>query len=287
MNRSELLTLATTITILAVTQCPMARADITSFNVFKDASYQQTSDAQPTSPIGYFFSSAVVYNTAGDVGSVSTTYSGPNSPLGYTSEPGNMFLYQTGFLSKSDLDTQYPFGGPYTFNISGGTLGSQSAVLNTPSTELYPSTPYLTGNSYSQLQGLNASQADTITVNGFTPPAGADASYVFITISQTSTNATVYSQTYLSPSTSSFTFAANTFAAGTTYNIDLDYTSRIDTQNAGFGNALGVVGFDQRTEISFTTASVPEPSSLALISIGLASACMLLRRRRSQIACRG
>jgi hypothetical protein len=162
---------------------------------------------------------------------------GSASPLTLTSSPGNNFNYSASFASQAAMDAAFPLGIPYTFQISGGTLGTESASLNTPGAALNSAIPFLAGSSYSQLQGLNAALSDTVGINGFSPVAGTTESFAFFTITRQSDNAVVFQQGFLSPGTTSIFVAANTLAASTAYKIDLDYSSRITTANAGFGTA--------------------------------------------------
>jgi hypothetical protein len=261
-----------------------AQASITFYDVFTNNSYLQTSNAQPSTATGFFATATLSYNTAGNVGNAQVVTGGSTSPLTLTSSPGNNFDYSASFPTQAAMNAAFPLGSPYTFQIGGGTLGTQSASLNTPGAALFSVIPFLTGSSYSQLQGLNPTLSDTIGINGFSPVAGTTESFVFITITRQSDNALVFQQSFLSPSTTSIFLAANTLAAGTAYNIDLDYSSRITTANAGFGGASSLIGFEQRTEIGFSTGSgVPEPSSLALTLAGvcMASAVLAFQKRRS------
>jgi hypothetical protein len=259
-----------------------SRADVTNYNAFKNNEYSQTSNAQPSTAVGFFATAALSYSTAGDVANVQVATGGSTSPLTLSSTPGNNFNYGASFSSQAAMNAAFPSGNPYTFQISGGTLGTQSATLNTPSTDLFSSIPFLTGTNYSQLQGLDSTLSHTIGINGFTPVTGTTDSFIFMTITRQSDNAVVFQQSFLSASTTSINVAANTFAAGTAYNIDLDYSSRITTANAGFGTSSSLISFEQRTEIGFTTAAVPEPSSVVLTGVGAASAILVLRRRRSK-----
>ncbi len=259
-----------------------AQASVTFYDIFKNDSYSQTSNAQPSLANGFFATATLSYSTAGDVVNASVVNGGTTSPLILTSSPGNNFNYAATFASQAAMDAAFPLGNPYTFQISGGTLGTQSASLNTPATALNSVIPFLTGSSYTQLQGLNPATPDTIGINGFAPVTGTTESFAFFTITRQSDNAIVFQQGFLSPSTTSVFVAANTLAPGTAYNIDLDYSSRITTPNAGFGTGTSLIGFEQRTEIGFTTGSAaPEPSSVALSGLGLASAVLVFRRRRS------
>jgi hypothetical protein len=262
-----------------------AQASVLFYDVFTNDLYSQVSNAQPSTATGFFATASLSFSNAGDVGNVQVVTGGSTSPLTLTSAPGNNFNYAASFASQAEMDAAFPLGNPYTFQISGGTLGTQSASLNTPGTALNSVIPFLTGSSYSQLQGLNAASPDTMGVNGFAPVAGTTESFSFFTITRQADNAVVFQQSFLSPATTSIFLAANTLAAGTAYNIDLDYSSRITTANAGFGTGNSLIGFEQRTEIGFVTGSAaPEPSSfiLALMGIGMASIVLVFQRRRSK-----
>jgi hypothetical protein len=272
--------------IVALVSAGRASASaVTFYDIFTNNEYSQTSNTQPSTADGFFGTASLSYTTAGDVGAVQVVNGGSTSPLTLTSSPGNTFNYSASFSTLASMNAAFPLGSPYTFNISGGNLGTASALLNTPADALDSVIPYLTGSSYSQLQGLNPALADTIGINGFSPVAGTTDSYVFLTITRQSDNAVVFQENFLSPSTTSIALAADTLAAGTAYNIDLDYSSRITTPDAGFGTASSLIGFEQRTEIAFTTgSSVPEPSSLTLSLIGatMALAALVFQRRQSK-----
>jgi hypothetical protein len=102
----------------------------------------------------------------------------------------------------------------------------------------------------------------------------------FIGITNVATNQTVYSTS--GPNTlTSATVAANTLAPGTQYDLDIVYSDRVSTMNAGFGTATAFTGYDLRTDLLFTTAAaVPEPSIplLTAAGIGLALAARAARR---------
>jgi hypothetical protein len=262
-----------------------AQAGVTFYDVFLNNEYSQTSNAQPSTAAGFFATATLSYDTAGDVGNVQVATGGTPSPVTLTSGPGNNFNYEASFASLADMNTAFPLGSPYTFLISGGNLGTQSALLNTTGTALDSAIPFLTGTSYSDLQGLNPTSPDTIGINGFSPVSGATDSFVFLTVTRQSDNAVVFQQSFLAASTTSVLLAANTLSANTAYNIDLDYSSRITTANAGFGTGNSLLAFEQRTEVGFTTGSgVPEPSSLALVLTGaaMATAVTIFQRRRSK-----
>ncbi len=66
------------------------RADITFYNLFKVSGYDQTSDAQPTTPSGFFGTVGVDANKPADLAGGMVTSSSPLSPMTLTrGQPGN------------------------------------------------------------------------------------------------------------------------------------------------------------------------------------------------------
>jgi hypothetical protein len=271
---------------LALPAAP-ARAGITGLDGFGNILYNQTSAAPPTTP-SFFFGSRIDYSNATDITSASGN-AGPNAQT-YAFQPGTNFIFiaQTPFITQAQLNTYNGPGTPLTVNTSGG-LGNQTATVVFGPTLYSSAIPALTSSSYNLLQGLNASTAATLNFNSFTVPSGATSAFTFVTITNVSTGAVAFSQSFLSNTTTSVSLAANTLAANTSYNLEIDFSNRaastITNGSSGFVGQTFTAGYDVRTEIAFTTASpitVPEPASLALIGIGLASAALTVRGRRSK-----
>lgn len=263
--------------LLGVTALP-SRADITSYYIFKTNRINQTSDAIPTFN-DYIFSSQIRSNNSDDFTTAITTYDGPRSPLIYdvnfgsasysinssTIEPPNFYT------SLEDFNTAFPDGSVYNFEVSGGILGTQTATLNSPSTSLYPSIPYLSGTTFSQLQGLNPANSFTLTWDGFSVPSGATGSQYFF-IFPTSTGQVIFNEPFLAPNTTSLILPANTLAPNTNYRFLLGYINEIQT-DIGFGDAEGLAFFERFTNGSFSTSSVVTPlttfESSSLLGFGL------------------
>ena len=107
--------------------------------------------------------------------------------------------------------------------------------------------------------------------NSFLANAAANENDIFFTITDTSTNATVFSEGFLPGSTTSTLVPANTLTADTSYQIGLDFSSRINT----LGNGPETVQrYDDLTLLNFQTApaavtATPEPAGLLPIAFGV------------------
>lgn len=260
----------------------VARGGITEFDSYKVIQYTQTSQSQPTTPTGAFFAARLFSNNTTDATSVYGILGG-TTPLIYTTKDNSSFLYQTtNYATPAAMDAVFTPGLSDKVTLSGGTLGTQSASFNLAQDAYSSAIPYLTGGTYSALQGMNADSAVTLNFSGFTPSSAAvNEADVFIQVVRTSDNTAVYTSAALPMNTNSITFGADYFAAGTGYTISLDYSSRVDTVGAGFGGATLVQAFDQRTFVNFTTA-VPEPASLAMTALGAGLAGLGYRSRRNR-----
>jgi hypothetical protein len=271
--------------VLALT-AQAARADtISSFAFEGVVQYGQTADNAPGTNPTAFFATDINPSNAGDItaaaGTSGATATGQAS-FNYVSS-GVSANYQSGYITPAALSDYMKQGTSFVANVTGGTLAGQRASVAYGPT-LFPSAvPYLTGNTYSALQGLNASQGLTLTFNGFTAAAGASFSLSNLYIYNPATGMAYYDENLL-PGATSVLLAANTLAAGTTYDLILDYDNTVSTSNAGFGGATFMTVYDNRDFLSFTTAttaaSIPEPASLSLMAIGAAS-ILVVRRRRS------
>src|SRR5262245_8007522 len=141
------------VAVLAVCLSP-AQADITSYNLFKNVTYQQTSNAQPTMPSGFFGGPAVIANNPADLTAAVVTYSGPLSPLNLMNGGPGFFVFTKSYATQAAMDTDFSGATTYQYTISGGLLGMQTASLTTPAIDLFaPQIPFVT--NYSQLQGLD------------------------------------------------------------------------------------------------------------------------------------
>ena len=261
-----------------------ARAEITVFDVFKNTDYSQAGASQPGTPVGYFGSAAVEFNSPGDLTGAQVDSTSSNSPFTLTpSGVGAVSFASPGLATQAELDALFPNGTPYAFHITGGTFDGQAAALSTPATDAYASTvPFFTGSTYTTLQNFDPTASINLTFNPFTAAAGVNQPLTFIGITRVSDGMSVFGLSGDNTLSSAFV-GANTLAAGTQYDLSIVYSSRIVTRNAGFGGAESFVAYDVRTDLVFTTAAaVPEPGAMLSLAIGGLCALGYRWRRRGR-----
>jgi len=260
-----------------------AQAEISFFRLFKTLSYEQTSNAQPSTLAIASGDATILYNDVNDFSTAQVNSTSPLSPMALTPSFTGAVSYGQLFATSGDLDTDFPDNTIYAFGISGGTLGTDAAALNTPATSIYASqVPYFNGTTYDQLQGMDPAAPFSFTFDGYAAPVGGNTPLIFFSITRDSDGAFIYGDSGANTLTS-FLAPANTLEPNTAYTVSLIYSSRIDTPNAGFNGATAEVGYDLRTNLGFTTA-VPEPASVCLLAMTGLGLLVGSRFRRSQIA---
>jgi hypothetical protein len=238
-------------------------SSITFYSVFKDILYEQTSNVQPTSPSGYFVNGNLFSSTTDLLagGSVDSTF-----PLTAASYPSSSLGWDAGFYpSLSAMNTAFPEGSTHTFSVNTNDEGTLMDSVTLPASSLFTANvPYLT--NFSGLEGMNTAQPFTVTFPSTSPVGASNDSHIYFTIFSG------ISSLGLPNSATSFTIPAGTLLPNTTYTYELDYSNRLDTPaTGGFSPGTGSAAYDVRTDGTFTTAAIPEPSSLTLFGIALAS----------------
>jgi hypothetical protein len=246
------------------------QAALTGVDIFKNISYSQTSGAAPTSPVNFFADVEAYMANPGDFTSVSVTYPGPGSPVSLPLVTPTKFGIGPSFATQADMDAAYPFG-TYTFTAGPAT---ETAAFNYLLDAYTSDIPALDASTFAALQGMNPSQPFTFNFNAFTPNPNASVGETFLTIFGTSFGGGH------PPSTTSATMAANTLAFNTTYNWELDFSDRITATDPSSGVPT-LIGFDVRTDGSFTTAPSPEPSSMVPFAMMLLGAGVARLRKKA------
>ncbi len=263
--------------LVGATDC---RAQATNMSLFWTNYYTQDSPSTPTTPSSYGFDARLFYTTAGDYATATLSGPGTVASLPLTDFPAFTVFDSANqiFTTQADRDAAYP-NGLYSIATTGG---SPDVVVNATKTlDAYSLTvPALTASTYTALQGLDTTQGFTFNLSPYTPSPDANEADLFLNVFDNLGNA-VFSAGFLPPTMTSIFMAANTLMAGTDYTFDIVYSDRINgtDDSSGVGTALG---FDSRTDGTFTTAAVPEPASLALLGLGGLAALAARRGRRAR-----
>jgi hypothetical protein len=244
-----------------------AQAGLISVDIFTNTTFLQTSSAAPTTPSSYFFNIGGNFQNPGDFTSASATDPAIGSPQNLPIT-GTIFNQSSpSIASLATFQADYPFGTYTITALNSITSASQSGAIGYTVNLFTSAIPALTGATYTGLHGLNPSSLFTVNFNSFTPNAGATLGLTFFTIYDAGTGSVVFTDGFLSPSTTSLVLPANTLQANTLYNFELDFSDRLNGQN--MNGIFTTQGFDMRTDGSFMTAAVPEPGSLTLLLLGL------------------
>jgi len=293
-QRTRMLILTTLHLVLAsmmiALNVPLANADLTDYGLFKGVNYQQSGNTQPSAIIGALGIVSLDDDNGADFASAHVATTSPSSPFPLSVQlSGNSFGIGLGntnlskaYGTQTALDTDLPNSALYQFAVSGGTLGTKTASLTSPATDLFPSVPFFNGSIFSQLQGMHSAAPFQFAWNGFTPAAGTDSNsgQIIIDIHRVSDGKDMLSGflPFGDNTFKSFLLPANTLQPNTTYDASLVYANGILTPNAGFGGAFSQIDFATKTDLIFTT--VPEPSSLMLLAVGSLGLFAYIRRRR-------
>jgi hypothetical protein len=265
--------------LLLISSGLSARAQISFVDIYRTALLSQTgNDAAGTAYSFSYIGFDLTSETGNQYSTVQAFYPGAGSPATLANDdPSNAAHYEFtsgNFGSQAALDVAYP-KGTYSFTANGG--GPAATTMVNYANDAYSATqPYLTGTNFSALQGMNSAASFTFQLSPFTKDATTTDAFIFFNIFDVITGDVVFSSNFLSPNTSSILLPGNTLHPNTAYVFDLDYSDRVSAASPG-ADFDAILGFDVRTEGSFTTA-VPEPAVSVLALIG--ASALLLRRKR-------
>jgi hypothetical protein len=229
----------------------------TNFAIFKVTAYYQASVAPPTAPNtpnAYYFGAQ--FGTADDsaienVGLVDPA--GDNISL--TESAPDYFSFGSPFFAdKADFDAAYG-SGAYDFYVNY-TNSTDYGSVTVPAQDFYTTNiAAFTTNCWTGMQQVDPARCFNLQWNAFTPDTNTTGAYTFINVQDNVSGDTPYSANYLTPDTTTTNIPAGTLLYGRTYTVSLFFSDRQDFPNAGFGGALGTIGFDHVTQT--TLAAIP------------------------------
>jgi hypothetical protein len=193
------------------------------------------------------------------------------------------YRFQTPFLAnQAAMDAAYPFGS-YQFQASKNGGPPDSTSFSYASDHYPQSMPYLTGTDYSALQGMNPFLPFTFHFSTFNPgpPGNSDQSDIFLTIFDSTKNVQVFNKGFLPATTTSVTVPAGTLTPGDSFTYELIFDNRVLNISSPGATFPAEIGFEFRTDGSFT-AAIPEPSSILLLSPAVAWLAWVAHRRRAR-----
>ena len=231
----------------------LSAESVTNFSLFKVTVYQQSSPAAPTlpdHPNAYYFGAQLGFLDTQD-GVVDVSISGPAMALTYFDNPAtNYFNYGSPYYDlKSDFDSAFP-AGDYIFEVNYTNGTSDMGILTVPANDFYTTNiAAFAPSCWTAMQQVDPSLDFTLNWNAFTPDTNTTAAYSFVDILDPSYN-TVFGADFLAPASTTTNIPGGTLLYGTSYRVNAFFSDREDFPGAGFGSALGTVGFDNLT---FTT----------------------------------
>jgi hypothetical protein len=259
---------------------PVWAGEISYLNQFRNLGYSQTDNVTLNAQGAFFSSSAVVSGLAtAAYDSGTMTIGDPDTGPSYaltSSDGGHSFGLQSPTLpSQADMDAQFPLSSRYTFVLASG-LASATATMDVGANHFAAAPPMLTGSSFSALQGMNTSQALSLSFNAFEAVPGATDEFIFLSFYDYTTATWLYPLGFAPRTTTGYTLDAGLLAPGHDYAFELIFSVRVSLPGDG-ADFAPQVGFDLRTNGLFATA-VPEPATAALWLLGLAALAGTSRR---------
>ena len=254
---------------------PVSPNQIHYYQASKLASYTQTGAAQPAAADFWRFA-GFLSSTDNVVLSASISFDAPPLTIvAMTQVTPVLRVYSSDtYADQAAMDLAYP-STTYTFTADRGA-GPESADVVLPVNLFSPEVPYMTGDSYARLQSYDVSQPFDLTINGFTPVAGANNVQSNVLIEPVGPG-DVFS-IGIGPGETLVQIPAGTFLPSTSYSIIVDYACSVITPNAGFGAATSYATFSRDTHAMFTTlpvCPVPsiafQPDALTVCSTGTAT----------------
>jgi hypothetical protein len=223
-----------------------ASAQISYFDLFYFGYTRQWSDSPPGPADQYYFSSRIFCSGAGDIGAALLHDPATEFPLTMTRASDTIWSFNSiGYPTRQDLFELFP-EGEYVFDIAGGTLGDQSAVIDRQGEFFSPEPPAFTDGTFTAFQGLDAAEDFVVRFTPFDMQPGANTALTYITMYTRPEFELVFAGVVPQPATE-MVIPAGTITPGADLALYVTNSSRLTTPDAGFGGAWSVIGFDLHT----------------------------------------
>lgn len=250
--------------------------DVDFIDAYRNLAFTQTANG-PVLPNAGAYYATTVYTLGGTAYTGGTVKPPGAAPLPLAVQNATHYAYLSPTLaSKAAMDAAFGTGS-YAYSLA--SAGPAVTASYTKGGDAYAlSQPFLSGTSFSGLQGANAAAPISVTFSTFTVNPAASLSFIFFTVYDYTLAQFVYDAGFLQATTTGLTLPAGTLNPGHSYAYELNFDSRMQAPAVGT-NFDALLGFDLRTSGLFATA-VPEPAPWALF--GAALVALGLRRRATQ-----
>lgn len=257
-----------------------AQTNIISISQYREWMRVQTGDDATLMDNSYSFQTGLVSASLDFYDTVTMTPPAPGSLVGLTKDTPTLWNYSTSFGDKPSLDDAFPLG-TYLYEATNSS-GTDTIAFDTGPEAYAFSSPYLTGSDFTNLQGMDATQAFQFHFSTFVPNPSNPVtvnSDIYFYIYDLTTQTVVADFATNDLSTTGYLLAANTLQAGHDYWYGLSFNS---WSSASTGGTALYSTFSTRVVGNFSTAAVPEPASALLLAMGLTAGCTAYRMRRGK-----
>lgn len=256
--------------------------DIGYYGVGKSKIYVQTGSGT-VSFDGYTFEAFADATTSGSVlgGTVAGPFTG--SPGSLMADSGGAHYNSIFFGSQTALDAAYA-NGTYTLTINQQHNGMTSPISLLLNGDAYvPDIPMLTLDNGSWSDGVYYVDPNQATHFGWTFSSYNSATdVVLFNIEPASGGMDTVDVEFFPPTNApnGYTVGSGTFTGGpsTAYDVRLTFARLVATDTTSVSGATGLVYYVMET--NFTIQAVPEPSTYALVVLGLGLVWVSVRRQR-------
>ncbi len=253
-----------------------SQAALTFLEVAQWSQFTQTSDAAPAAAFDHGFSARIFSNVANEVGSATVTTPGAaNHAL--TAATFVSTYADFGFADMASVSSQYG-PGTYGFAMNSGPYAGATDFVNYAGPVSFSETPFVSNFTAATSAPVDSSRTFQWSTT-YTGAGTFTTLQTYFTLTDLTTNTTVFNSQGQPGAFGSATIAANTLTDGHTYRYQLLYGALDQSvSTAGFAPARRTGSTYLQTFGTFE--AVPEPGSMAALGLGLA----VIARRRAHKA---